>query len=163
MDEILNELGEVVVKSTEIADTTPPKKPSAIDVIEEIEKQAEKIDDKTFVPPSMVNRDVQAKLLQDEDYKYSDEFLEIQTEVQSYIEDYYDIQNNIKALKEQLKDRKQEAKECGVAVTAVHKALKEIETRIKETAQEAKTVSDIRHFIESNREIFERIVSNVSQ
>jgi len=85
---------------------------------------------------------------------YSDEFADMIGEVKKYFKDVYNIKQEIRELQDQLKERRQEAKEIGIKVTVVDKAMKEVIAQIKETSEDAKYIEDAKRLIESDPDLY---------
>jgi hypothetical protein len=85
---------------------------------------------------------------------FSDEFKDMMIELEKYYKDTFDIKQQIKDLRDDLKDRRNEAKEIGIKVTAADKAMKEVVTQIKESSEDAKYIEDSKRLIEENDSLY---------
>jgi len=89
--------------------------------------------------------------------RYSDEFIDIMQETKEYMEKSFEIEAEIRAYKSQLQDLKNEAKEVGVPVTAVGKAIKEMVKEIKETPDESHNIEQMKRFITENESLYSEV------
>jgi len=92
-----------------------------------------------------------------DEVQYSDEFVDIMHETKEYMEKAFEIEAEIRAYKSQLQDLKSEAKEIGVPVTAVNKAIKEIVKEIKETSDEAHNIEQMKRFITEDENLYSEV------
>jgi len=95
--------------------------------------------------------------LASDEVTYSDEFIDIMVETKKFMEDSFEIDAEIRALKAQLATLKTEAKDIGVPVTAVGKAIKEMVKNIKETPDEAHNVEMMKRFINEDDSLYSEI------
>jgi len=89
--------------------------------------------------------------------QYTSEFVDIMQETKEYMEKSFEIETEIRAFKSQLQDLKNEAKEVGVPVTAVGKAIKEIVKEIKETPDESHNIEQMKRFITENESLYSEV------
>jgi len=111
----------------------------------------------TVTVPEVEAPTLAAKTTNSDEVQYSSEFLDIQTETKKYMQDAFNIEAEMKALKTQLTDLKNEAKEMGVPVTAVSKAIKEMIKEIKETPDEAHNVEMMKRFINEDTSLYAEV------
>ena len=93
----------------------------------------------------------------EDEVQYTSEFVDIMQETKEYMEKAFEIESEIRAYKSQLQDLKSEAKEVGVPVTAVNKAIKEIVKEIKETSDEAHNIEQMKRFITEDESLYSEV------
>ena len=153
-DSLLEEVDAPVVKTKTVE--------TKVEVPEEPEVTEEQVKE-VFHPKAI--REAKAKAEVKDNAKqpdYSDEFADMIGEVKKYFKDVYNIKQEIKELQDQLKERRQEAKEIGIKVTVVDKAMKEVIAQIKETSEDAKYIEDAKRLIESDPDLYAIAASEAS-
>ena len=113
----------------------------------------------TPIPESMLRANVKKKLAADPTYQYSKEFQEIQDATRKYLISYFDVDARMRDLKQEMKDVKEDAKEEGVPVNNVSKAIKELISELKETTVDAQNVEETKRFIKADDNFYSNVVA----
>ena len=113
----------------------------------------------TPIPESMLKSNVKKKLAADPTYQYSKEFQEIQDATRRYLKSYFDVDARMRDLKQEMKDVKEDAKEEGVPVNNVSKAIKELISELKETTVDAQNVEETKRFIKADDNFYSNVVA----
>jgi len=91
---------------------------------------------------------------------YSYEFERVAAETNKYMKSVFEIEDQIAELKGELKSLKTDAKDEGVAVTCVARAIKELRQEIKETSEDAQMIEDIKKYVKNSDSLYGEVVAS---
>ncbi len=148
-DSLLDELGEKQEVQTTVATETET----------EPETETKVVTDADNIPDGMLYQHERNRLEKEPEYRVSDEFKEVQQATNTYLNEYFDIQDRMRELKEELTSCKNTAKEEGVYVQNVHRAVRELKEELKETSQDAQNVEETKEFIRNSSALYSNIVA----
>ena len=161
LDALLDELGEETPVSEDVEVNDWEDEEPAAEVTEVLE-----VDERPNTPNIPKNEPpVTATSITDtnpDGIKYSEDFLETMDSTRSYIGDVLDIEAKMKELKDELKARKELAKEEGVKVGNAGKAIRELLKEAKETSDEAHGVAEVKRFIKENSALYAGVLEQTS-
>lgn len=98
-----------------------------------------------------------------EGIEYSEDMMETMDDTKSYIRDLFDFESQIADLKDEIKARKETAKEEGVKVGNAAKAVRELLKEVKETSDEAKGVEEMKRLIKEDDNLYSTLVAKTAK
>lgn len=116
--------------------------------------------ERTFEDKSHTNKSIDANK---PEVVYSEDMLEVMDDTKAYIRDLFDLESQIADLKEDIKVRKEEAKELGVKVGNAAKAVRELIKEAKETSDEAKGVEEMKRLIKEDDNLYSQLVAKTTK